>query len=210
MLNQKTTLLFDFDGTIADSLHRLLDISNSLADEYGYLKIDQKDIARFRTKSTLETFRELKVPMLKVPIIASRVKKKFQEEVHLALPFAQMEAVLPQLARSFSLGILTSNTEQNVSKFLQTYQLTCFDFIYSSTNLFGKSRVLRKILREKKISASELIYIGDEMRDIEAAKTIGIDMIAVSWGAHTTKALASLKPSYLIHQPEELLELFLA
>jgi phosphoglycolate phosphatase len=208
MLEDKTTLLFDFDGTIADSLHRLLEISNSLAEEYGFLKIDQQDIASFRSKSTLEAFRELKVPMLKIPIIAARVKKEFQEEVHLAKPFVQMEKVLPRLGQFFRLGILTSNTPGNVERFLEAHHLSFFDFVYSSSNLFGKSRVLRKIMREKEIKAEELVYIGDEMRDIEAAKTTGIDMVAVSWGAHTAKALASLKPSYLIHQPEDLLELF--
>lgn len=209
MIQQKTTLLFDFDGTIANSLHRLLEISNGLADEFGFLKVEHKDIAHFRTRSTLETFRELKVPLLKVPLIAARVKKEFQQEVHLSKPFAAMEQILPKLSQHFTLGILTSNTEANVKQFLEVHQLSFFDFIYSSSNLFGKSRGIKRIMREKKISQQEIIYIGDEMRDIEAAKTSGIDSIAVSWGAHTAKALASLRPSYLIHHPNELLELFL-
>jgi phosphoglycolate phosphatase len=208
-MQQKTTLLFDFDGTIANSLHRLMEISNTLADEFGFLKIDPNDIAHFRTKSTLETFRELKVSLLKVPLIAARVKKEFQREVHLSKPFVQMEQVIPKLSDRFTLGILTSNTEANVRQFLEVHQLSFFDFIYSSSNLFGKSRGIKRIMREKKISAEEMIYIGDEMRDIEAAKTSGIEMVAVSWGAHTAKALASLRPSYLIHYPDELLELFL-
>ncbi|MDF9795984.1 phosphoglycolate phosphatase [Catalinimonas alkaloidigena] len=207
-MQNKTTLLFDFDGTIADSLYRLLEISNTLAEEYGFSKLDKEDIARFRSKSTLEAFKELKVPLLKIPIIASRVKREFQKEVHLIKPFAQMEKVLPLLGQLFRLGILTSNTPSNVECFLKTNQLPFFDFIYSSSNIFGKSRVLRKIMREKQFRPEELVYIGDEMRDIEAAKNLGIDMVAVSWGAHTAKALASLKPSYLIHQPDELLTLF--
>ncbi|WPP52428.1 HAD-IA family hydrolase [Catalinimonas niigatensis] len=208
-MQQKTTLLFDFDGTIADSLHRLLEISNGLADEFGFMKVEHQDIAYFRTKSTLETFRKLKVPLLKVPLIAARVKKEFQREVHLSQPFPQMAQIIPKLSQHFTLGILTSNTETNVKQFLDVHQLSFFNFIYSSSNLFGKSRGIKRIMREKKISQEEMVYIGDEMRDIEAAKTSGIDIIAVSWGAHNAKALASLRPSYLIHHPNELLELFL-
>ncbi|WKN31594.1 HAD-IA family hydrolase [Porifericola rhodea] len=210
MLNSKTTLLFDFDGTIADSLHRLLQISNSFAEEYGFQKIEEKDIPLFRTKSTLEAFRELNVPLLKVPVIAAKVKKAFQQEVHLSRPFPQMKEVLEQLSLVFCLGILTSNSEHNVGQFLKTHKLNHFDFIYTSSNLFGKSRSLRRIMREKAIKMSEIVYIGDEMRDIEAAKNIGMDMIAVSWGAHTEKVLATLKPTYIVHKPSELLTLLQA
>lgn len=109
-MSPKEIVLFDFDGTIADSLHRLLEISNTFAEEYGYRKVARKDIPHFRSKSTLETFRELNVPLLKVPLIARRVKKTFQREAHLSAPFSGMHEVLYRLREQYRLGILTSNT----------------------------------------------------------------------------------------------------
>lgn len=204
-MKSKKTILFDFDGTIADSLHRLLEISNSFAEQYGYRKVNMEDIPYYRTKSTLETFRELKVPLLKVPMIAKKVKRAFQEEAHLSRPYAGMVPVLPALQYDYSLGILTSNTEKNVRKFLQHHGLCYFDFIYTSSNLFGKSRILGRILRENSLRLEETIYVGDEMRDIEAARQLNMEMVAVSWGAHSAETLARLRPTHLIHQPEELL-----
>ncbi len=204
-MKSKKTILFDFDGTIADSLHRLLEISNSFAEQYGYRKVHIEDIPYYRTKSTLETFRELKVPLLKVPMIAKKVKRAFQEEAHLSRPYAGMPQVLPALQYDYSLGILTSNTEKNVRKFLQHHDLDYFDFIYTSSNLFGKSRILGRILRENSLRLEETIYVGDEMRDIEAARQLNMEMVAVSWGAHSAETLARLRPTHLIHQPEELL-----
>lgn len=205
----KEIILFDFDGTIADSLHRLLEISNSLAEEYGYRKVRKEDIPYYRNKSTLETFRELQVPLLKVPIIARRVKITFQREAHLSSLHDGMSETLAQLKSHFRLGILTSNTKNNVHKFLKQHQLELFDFVYTSSNIFGKSRVLRRILREHKLSAEEILYVGDEMRDIEAAQQLKMDIIAVSWGANNKKALAALKPTHLIDRPAELVSLLL-
>jgi phosphoglycolate phosphatase len=206
-LSPKEIVLFDFDGTIADSLHRLLEISNAFADEYGYRKVARKDIPHFRNKSTLETFRELEVPLLKIPLIARRVKKTFQQEAHLSAPFSGMHEVLCQLRRQYRLGILTSNTEKNVRKFLQQHELDFFDYIYTSSNIFGKSRVLRRILKDKQLHARQVIYVGDEMRDIEAARQLNMDIIAVSWGANNKKALATLGPTYLVEKPYELMQL---
>lgn len=203
----KEIVLFDFDGTIADSLHRLLEISNALAEEYGYRKVQREEIPHFRNKSTLETFRELEVPLLKVPLIARRVKRTFHREAHLSAPFAGMSEVLVRLRDKYRLGILTSNTEKNVQRFLEQHQLDFFDFIYTSSNIFGKSRVLRRILKEKSVDAREVIYVGDEIRDIEAARQLNMDIIAVSWGANNKKALVQLRPTYLIETPAEIIRL---
>jgi phosphoglycolate phosphatase len=206
-VHEKKIILFDFDGTIADSLHRLLEISNVLAEEYGYRKVNKEEIPYFRNKSIMETFRELQIPLLKVPIIAHRVKTTFQREAHLSCLHEGMRETLAQLKNHYRLGILTSNTKNNVHRFLQQHQLELFDFVYTSSNIFGKSRVLRRILREQKLSVGEVIYVGDELRDIEAAQQLDMDIIAVSWGANNKKALAALSPTYLIDQPAKLISL---
>ncbi|MFP4091803.1 MAG: HAD-IA family hydrolase [Cyclobacteriaceae bacterium] len=208
-LSLKTTLIFDFDGTIADSLHRLLEISNSFAEEYGYLQVSKEDIPRFREKTAMEAFRELKVPLLKVPLIVRRVRKAFRQEAHLACPYSDMQAVLPGLSRRYRLGILTSNSALNVRSFLRQHQLEYFDFIYTSGRLLGKSRVLHRIMKEKNLLANEIMFVGDEIRDVEAARKAGIEVIAVSWGANTKKALLSAGPTYLIQNAAELNQLLL-
>lgn len=208
-MNKKTTVLFDFDGTIANSLPRLLEISNSFAEEYGYRQVREDEIQLFREKTTLQTFRELKVPLLKVPTIARKVKQAFRREAHLSQPYQGIKPLLAHLNPSYQLGILTSNTRQNVQQFLHQHQLEHFSFIYTSSNIFGKARVLKRILREKKLSVSEMIYVGDELRDVNAARQIGMDVIAVSWGANTKKALAMLRPTYLVDKPTEIIPLLI-
>lgn len=202
---KKKTILFDFDGTIADSLPRLLEISNSMSEEYGYQKVSSDKISYFRNKSILETFKELKVPLLKVPIIANRVKRTFQQEAHLSLPFEGIDRVIRQLSGDHNLGILTSNDKKSVQKFLDQQHLACFQFIYSSSHIFRKGKALKRILKEKMIDPKQTVYVGDEVRDIEAAHYAGTVVVSVSWGANNKKALAKLRPDYLIDKPQELL-----
>ena len=53
-------------------------------------------------------------------------------------------------------------------------------------------------------SMDEIIYVGDEMRDIEASKKVGIPVIAVSWGLNKREALESFKPDQMAHSPKDL------
>ena len=54
---------------------------------------------------------------------------------------------------------------------------------------------------------SNVLYVGDEVRDIEAAKKAGIRIAAVTWGYNSKKALEAYKPDYLVTKPEELLQI---
>lgn len=208
-MQNKKIILFDFDGTLADTLRQMLLISNRLSGIYGYKKVEEDEIEYLRYKKTREALRELRIPILYMPHIANRIKKELQQEIQWIQPFAQIREVVGQLKRDFRLGIVTSNSAQNVYLFLESNHMPWFDIICTGSSLFGKSRLLRKIMETYGLQPQEVIYVGDETRDIEAAQQTGIDMIAVSWGMHVADTLASMRPTYLIHHPDELLSLFL-
>lgn len=206
-MEAKRTLVFDFDGTIADTLPHILAISNRLSGDFGYRKIPDDAIELFRGKRSREALEQLQIPMIRLPAIARRMKAELQKEIHLLKPIASIKEVLSELKSHYRLGIVTSNSLSNVERFLEANEMSFFDFIHSSSSLFGKSSVLHGVLRVRRLQREETVYIGDETRDIEAAKKSRIDMIAVSWGANSAEVLASLQPQFLIHQPEGLLTL---
>ena len=72
--------------------------------------------------------------------------------------------------------------------------------------LFGKERVLRQIIRKNQLNPAQVIYVGDETRDVEAARKTAIRVIAVGWGFNTSQALARHQPDFLIQRPGELVE----
>ena len=81
-----------------------------------------------------------------------------------------------------------------------------FDFIYSGVTIFGKTTIINNALKQNNLSSQQVIYVGDETRDIEASKKANIKVIAVAWGFNSHEVLAKQNPDFLIHQPMELLQ----
>jgi len=82
--------------------------------------------------------------------------------------------------------------------------LDLFDFFYTAKKVFGKDRTISKIIKDMKLEKSKVYFVGDEVRDIEAGKKVGIKTIAVSWGYNTKDALDKEHPDHLIDSPLEL------
>jgi HAD superfamily hydrolase (TIGR01549 family) len=203
-----SSLLFDFDGTIADTLAEGLAIYDDIALEEGYRKIGPQDLAELRALDTTKLFKHLGIPKHKIPFLIakalSRIKARISE-----LPLIEgMEEVLPQLRKHANcFGILTSNAVENVEAFLEAHGLRdLFTFISTTSKLTGKDKHLRSIARTFSLRKEEMFYIGDEIRDLRAARKARIDAIAVTWGLNNEQSLAKEEPRYLVHTPAELLE----
>ena len=117
------------------------------------------------------------------------------------------EALEELKMQGYRLGIITSNDRENVTLFLEKNRLKeLFEFIYSGATIFGKSRVINRFLKQANLAPEEVIYVGDETCDIEAAKRSKIKMIAVSWGFNSKTVLAEHNPDFLIHHPHQLIQ----
>lgn len=206
---QKKVLIFDFDGTIADTLEVIVKITNNLADEFGYPPSSQEDLAKIRHLGAWQVIQRSGVSVFKLPLLIRKLQKKLSQEIENINLFPRMQETLGELkADGHTLGVVTSNSGENVNKFLAAHQMQdIFDFVASSTTLFGKHRTLKKIIEKHHLHVENTIYIGDETRDIEAAHKIGLEVIAVSWGFNSVEALVNHAPEYLIHSPLDLIKI---
>ncbi len=203
------SLVFDFDGTIADTLGETRKIYNQLAPEYGIREVDAHEISELRHLSLKEILGKLQIPKHRLPSIISRGTGMMRKNIDRLELIAGMKETLTELRnQTENFGILTSNTTANVDIFLQNHGIReLFDFISSTSKLTGKSRHLRAIRRTFSLEHSEMIYIGDELRDIKAAQKAGIPHAAVSWGFNSRESLAEAKPTYLFDHPKELFQI---
>lgn len=64
---------------------------------------------------------------------------------------------------------------------------------------------MKKIKKDWNKKVGKFYYVADEVRDIDAAKSSGINSIAVSWGFNSEDVLKKEKPDYLISNPQELI-----
>lgn len=203
----RKVIIFDFDGTIADSFEAVLRISNQLAAEFGYPITRLEDVSRLKNLSSRAIVKESKVSPWKLPFLLLRLRKELQREIHqLQLISGMKTALLALKEQGHTLGIVTSNSCDNVKAFLDVHGLRdLFDFVGSGLALFGKGRVIQRIVQRQRLNPANVLYVGDETRDIEAARKIGVKVIAVSWGFNSSPVLEAEKPDFLIHHPEELL-----
>ena len=206
----KIIVIFDFDGTLADSLHLFIDAINKFSDDFNYNKIKPEEIKMLQGKRPRQILRHLHISLLKLPFVLKRVRQEINKRVAQAKPSVDIKNTLIELKKNgCEIGILTSNTEQNVKEFLINNNLDLFDFLYSGNSVFGKGRVLRKIIQKNQFSKNKIFYIGDEIRDIDAAKKTKVKMIAVSWGFNTIEALKKENPDYTADTPQQIQNIIL-
>jgi phosphoglycolate phosphatase len=196
---QTKVLLFDFDGTLADTLKPAHAIFNQLALEFGFRSMPAADLPAARKMSARQIMKAYGISMKMVPRVAARGLALLKENMESIQPFPGIiDSLFTLKEQGFILGILTSNSEANVRIFLQKHDLEIFDFVRSSSRLFGKAREIRHILKKGRWKPDDVVLFGDECRDIEAGHEAGLRVVAVTWGYNSTEALAALKPMALI------------
>lgn len=204
-----STIVFDFDGTISDSVLAMLEIVNELSESIGYRKIENKDFATFRKKSTEEMITELKIPRESIPKVLEGIHAGLAKRANSLMPVRGMVEVLSYLAKSgYKMFIVTSNTKSNIYNFLKKFNIDHFSGIYPESGLYGKSNLLNKLINDLSINKGQVVFVGDEVRDIEAGRETGTKTVAVTWGLNGRKVLLDANPDWLIETPKQLLKIF--
>jgi phosphoglycolate phosphatase len=199
----KRAVIFDFDGTVADTFGLAVDIFYHVTNRTE--PIPKDEIAGLRALSLPEVALALGVPWWKVPYLAWRGRRLFADRIHQAAAVPGMAETLQQLQASHDLYIVSSNSVANVRTFLKEHGLSdYFQQIYGNARLHGKGRLLRIICQRGDYDRAKTVYVGDETRDIEAAHHAGLKSIAVAWGYNNIQALHSHKPDKIVFDPSEI------
>src|SRR5258708_28670398 len=203
MYTQVMNLIFDFDGTICDSFDLTLQIANQYLAGFKKKTIDAKE---FRAEGIEKIIKDYKLNKFQILIYIYRGRQEMSRHIADLKTFDGMPEAIEELSISNHLGIVSSNSKKNIEIFLKENGLNkYFDFIYSSPTIFDKAKKINAAIQKFNLEKSEIYDIGDEVRDIEAAKKIEIKSVAVSWGFADKKLLAKFKPDFLTSSPQELL-----
>jgi phosphoglycolate phosphatase len=208
IMKKDLVVIFDFDGTIAQIIKSPETMVNSLAEEFGFKKIKAEDVEALKDKKAQEIIKILKVPLVKLPFILIKARSILSGEIEKLKPFDGIKEVISYLFdNNYEFGILTSNSKVNVVKFLEKNQMNIFNFIFSEKSIFGKGKALIRLMKKRKLKSEKIVFIGDETRDIEAAKKVKIKTIAVSWGLNKEELLKNYNPDYLAKEPKDLIKI---
>lgn len=206
--SSKPLLIFDFDGTLANTLEAGIEIFNELASDYGLEKVTIEDVRELRKLNTRALLDHLGISRLLAVKLGAHIRKLLHQRMEQVDMIRGVEEALRDLHRSgFQLGILSSNSADNVRCFMKRFGLLdCFLFIEAGVSLFGKPQRILNVLRRTKTDPSRVIYVGDETRDMEAARVSKVKGLAVCWGANEREAMETEDPAFCIDEPGELIE----
>ena len=200
--------IFDFDGTIADTFETSIVIINRLSAQFNYKRIEPHEVNTIKDLPAHKIVRYLRIPIVKLPMILAKGREAMRSEIDSVQPSAGLSEVLQVLySKNLPMGILTSNSLEVVNDFLRRNKLQFFGFIHGYSSIWGKAKLLKSLMDKYHLSPNDLVYIGDETRDIQAAKRLGVRSAAVTWGYNSYSALKACTPDYLIDHPTELLHI---
>lgn len=195
-------IILDFDGTIADSFDIFLE---ALAATLRRPPLPAEQVAMLRNIPTKEIIKHLKVKPWQLVAMITQGRREITARMDRVRAFEGMPEVIQELALHHSLYILSTNSGPNIAGFLKKYRLTsAITRVYGNVGLMGKVSGLKKLIKQERLDPAECVYVGDETRDIEAARKVGISCVAVAWGYNHPAALRSYDPDGLAQTPQAL------
>lgn len=199
-------LIFDFDGTLADSAFWFAQTLNGVAKRYGFRQIDAAEMVELRGRPNREIVRRLNVPAWKTPFIAAHFRKLAAEAAPDLKLFPGVENMLRRLsAGGVKMAVVSSNSEATVRRVLGPELAGMMADYGCGASVFGKARKFRAVIRRAGVSEADVLCVGDEVRDIEAARKAHLATGAVTWGYATPEILRAQRPSAVFETPGDIL-----
>lgn len=189
-------LMFDFDGTLADSFPFFRSVYNGLAEQHGLKRIDGEQVAQLRGMGTREIMRHIGMPAWKMPVVAkSFIGKMSENAASIALFEGVADALRTLAGAGVALAVVSSNSEPNVRRVLGPELCSLFANFECGMSVFGKASRIRKVLKLSGIGAADALYVGDQGTDAEASAKAGVAFGAVAWGYAPPEALRAHGPA---------------
>ncbi|MCQ4085528.1 HAD-IA family hydrolase [Saccharibacillus sp. JS10] len=197
-------IIFDFDGTIVNSRPLIVELYNRLAAKHGYNAIREDESEPFAGRSIRERSKSLGIPMYRLPLLGFQLFSEYRRQIKtLEIKDGVGDLIRDLNAQGYELSIISSNLESNIRSFLQHNEISQFVQVRSCFSLFGKHRAIHSFLRDNKLNRHEALYIGDELRDIQAGQRSGIKIIAAGWGYDSSEIMNRLSPDFTALYPGE-------
>ena len=199
-------IIFDFDGTLADSFPWFANTINDVACEMRFKPFDLASMDALRRMSSRELLAMTGLPAWRLPAVVRRMRQRMTARICDVAVFDGVPELLADLkASGIAVAVVTSNSEANVRAVLGPELSERIDHFECGASLFGKARLLKKVLVHVGVSAGRSICVGDETRDVEAARRAGVRFVGVGWGYAAPELLAAWTGEGVLDVPADLL-----
>lgn len=201
-------VIFDFDGTLADSYPWFLSVYDHLASYFQLPRMEKDDLEKLRGVELPKILKERKISPIKAVQIGAYLKQLMNAQIHRVPLVEGMQSVIDSLAEhKIKMAVVSSNAEENVRQVLGLQNASRFVDFECGVSLLGKKVKFMNILRKSGVPADQALSIGDELRDLKASRQAGIDFGAATWGYTDSEILRLHCPDALLAQPLQILEM---
>ena len=200
-------IIFDFDGTLADTEQFSLNIYNELAEKYNFNKFTKQQYEEAKKLPFSKGLALTGVPASQIVPLLNKGQKLLKAQINNVEPFTdKLKEIIESLKQQVEyVGIISSNTKKNIKRFLKNMDIEV-DFIKSSP-LFTKEIKITNIMHKLKLQQKDILYVGDETRDIISSNKAGVYSAGVTWGYNSAEMLEKENPTYLINQLSEIFDI---
>lgn len=200
-------VIFDFDGTLADSYSWFLSIYSDLARRFQLPPMNRAELEALRRMDFTVILKEHKISPFKAIQIGAYLKQLMGSQVDRVPLVDGIQEVLAGLAaRQVKLAVVSSNEETNVRRVLGEENAARFFAYECGVAIFGKAAKFLNILRKSGVTPHQALSIGDEIRDLKSSHQAGIPFGAVAWGYTDVERLRAQNPELLFTHPLQILE----
>ena len=201
MTRRYDLIVFDFDGTLADSLTWFRTELDDVIKAHGLTPLSADAAERLRGLPPKAIMGELGIPAWKLPFIAADVRKRAAANTGKIALFDGISAMLEDIQKAgLKIAVVSSNGEDAVRTVLGQDNTARIARFACGAALFGKAQVFRKTMKRLDVEPGRTLCVGDEVRDLEAAHDAGCHAAAVSWGFATRDILAAGKPEHMLDE----------
>lgn len=202
------TIIFDFDGTIADSIDVMLQIYNELAEVRGMRHVTEADWLELRKGTIAKGLKWTGAKPIQLPGLLAQGLKLVEARTADIKLFPEMIPVIQKLAgEGNALFVLSTNSQAVIQDVLNKHGIGQQMEVLKSSRVFGKASALKRLIRTHNLDPNNVWMIGDEVRDMQAAKKAGVHPVGVSWGFQPGETLEALGGVELVKKPNDLLSL---
>ena len=218
MKNKTKCVIFDLDGTLVNTIIDLGRACDYLLKKNGikpeWTEEDYKSFVGNGAKLLVDRAFGGKLTPQQLEEQYSDFKIKYNEiKMDHAYIYDGMLDVV-QMLKNNGIKISVCTNKPNVAAKGMVEHLfgkDVFDIIVGATDDLPKKPNVdmpEVILNKLGVSAYECILIGDSSVDIESAKNLGCESIAVTWGFRSAESLLECSPNYVVNTPKEIFKIF--
>lgn len=205
-------IIFDWDGTLVDSTARIVDSMQSAADEVGLLKLSDLAIKQIIGLGLPEAIRQLWPDISDEQLQRMRVlyPASFSNNSHVSVGFfSQALQVFEELKDlGYVLAVATGKTRRGLNEMIERMSVPdVFTITRCADETTSKPdpHMLNEILTELQLTSNEALMVGDTSFDLDMARSIDMDSIGMTHGAHNEEILLASGAKALCQDLNELL-----